>query len=495
MARKTNHISILQADGHAISMLRCRVAGKKPVDLVWARQAGVWQTPESLSEAFVNFVREKRIADDDVYLILPRYEVTTRFLTLPSHDLNEIAGMVRFSAEEYVPYSLDELIIDQCVLNPMDSGESHVLAALAHHETVDKQIALFKSAGLSPQKVFLSTACLTATARACSSEGPFAVINLTPGGVEITVFEKGLPVFSRGIVTTQDWEEICRNPDAGGGAGVLDTSGAEELAAELRGSLSAYRRESSEGLGADEVYVACAYADVTALCASLSERTGKNCRPAAYALSALDTTNANLPGIPIDYIGALIEITENVPATPDLLPRSETEARRLEGAKRLALRAAFFAVLILAGLAGLFYQAVYQKTGIIRELESRIAAIEPNARGITEKREALSILSRQVDRTGSIIEQLARLVDSAPDGRVNFVRLSLRRGEGVVLWGRAKTVSDVAQFAQNIRSRADQHLTFFAQARSLYENQTMERNESVFSYQIDVPVVEDEDAL
>ncbi len=92
-----------------------------------------------------------------------------------------------------------------------------------------------------------------------------------------------------------------------------------------------------------------------------------------------------------------------------------------------------------------------------------------------------------------MVEQLAHLVAAAPEDRLNFTRLSLRRNEGIDLWGRAKTVNDVAQFTQNIRNMAEAHLHFFARARSLYEQQTMERNESVFTYQVEVSALEDED--
>lgn len=495
MARKTPYISIIQVDSRMLAVLRCKLAGKKVVEISWLRRAGDWPTQEALSEAFRDFVSEHHLEEDSVFLLLPRFDVTTRFLTLPSHDMTEIAGMVRFSAEEYVPYALDEMVIDQCILNPLESGESHVLAALAHHDVVDRQIALFSAAGLSPERVLLSTACLTAIVDACKSQGPFALVNLNSGGIEITVFEKGMPVFSRGIVTVQDWEAVAENPDAADGTGVLDTSGAEELASELRGSLAAYRRESADGLGAEDVYVACAYANVDQLCASLSERTGRECLPANFALAALEADGGDLPGIPVDFIGALREISGSAPLSLNLLPVKETEARRLKGAKRLTLRALMFILLILLALGGLYFQGVYQRTRLVRELQARVAQIEPNAQGIAEKREALNILRRQVDRKGSIVEQIARIVESAPEGQVNFSRISLERNEGISLWGRAKAVSDVARFTQNIRNNAESHLAFFARARSLYEQQTVERDVPVFAYQIEVSALEEEDDI
>ncbi|MFA7691680.1 MAG: pilus assembly protein PilM [Candidatus Hydrogenedentes bacterium] len=492
MARKSAYTSIFLLDARGIAVLRAKLVGGKVSEVAWHQREGEWADTESLSAALAEFVSEKELKDDSCYLILPRRDVTTRFLTLPSHDAEEIAGMVRFSAEEYVPYTVEELIIDQCVLNPLESGESKVLAALAHHEIVERHITLFSEAGLHAEKIFLSTACMMSLNTFAPPEGRFALVSLDVGGIEITVFEERMPVFSRGIVSAQDWAMLAEDPEHGRGSGLLDAGGTEELASELRGSLSAYRRESADGLGVDDIYVACPYAQMDKFCVALSEQTGKNCQPAAFALDLLDRAEAAaLPGIPLACIGALCEIMGKAPATLNLLPVSETKARRIQGMQRLALRGAVFALIICIVLGGLYFLAFQQRRQMIRELEARISVIEPNARGIAEKREALNILRRQVDRKGSILEQIARIVDAAPEGRVNFSRLSLHRNDGIGLWGRAKAVTDVAQFTQNIRSSADQYLEFFARARSLYEQQTMEQGTQVFAYQIEVSALEE----
>lgn len=496
MARKIPYITVVQIEGQAITVARFKMAAKNPVEASLRRITGPWQDLQAQEDALRRLADELHLREDRVALVLPRYDVTTRFLSLPSHLPEEVAGMVRFSAEEYVPYALDELIIDQCILKVQDSGESQALAALAHRDVVHKPLALLRQCGITPEKVLLSTACLAAAAAATPilSRDRHAVANLTAGGIEIIVMDGGLPVFSRGIITSQNWEATALDPDAGEGGGLIESSGAEELAGELRGSLAAFRRESPDGVGVDHIYLSCPYADVTRLCQSLSEKMGRDCKPADFALSLLQGAKTDMIGLPVEAVGALLDMTGAAKIAINLLPESESEARRIETIKKRILCGAAFAALILLALGGWYYQATAQRAALIRELEQRIARIEPNARGITEKREALNILSRQVDRKGSIIEQLAHLVEAAPADRLNFLRLTLRRGEGIELWGRAKEVNDVADFTQNIRNKAEGYLKFFAQARSLYEQQTMERDVSVFSYQIEALPPEEENA-
>ncbi len=495
MARKVEYISIMQLDAQSISALRFRVAGKLFAEPAYLRVVGDFAAPEAQAQALRDFIDEHQLRQDRVFVALPRYEVTTRMLTLPSHDDKEIAGMVRFSAEEYVPYTLDEVVIDQCILKTLDSGESEVLAALAHRDVVERHLSMLRETGLVPEQILLSTACIASAAIATHPPEPerYALVNLTAGGVEVTVISAGVLEFSRGIVMAQDWVEVARDPKAGSGMGVLDSGAVEELAAELRGSLAAYRRESVDGMGVDSIYVACAYADVNLLCQHLAETLGKTCAPANFALDLFEQPPETLPGIPLEAVGGALEARQRAQIRIHLLPEQESRARRLASTQRLVMRTAVCLAVIAATLGLYYYQAVAQRARMIDMLRQRITVIEPNARGITEKREQLNILRRQVDRKGSVVEQLAHLVAAAPDGRLNFTRLSLRRNEGIDLWGRAKTVNDVAQFTQNIRNMAEAHLHFFARARSLYEQQTMERNESVFTYQVEVSALEEED--
>ena len=159
--------------------------------------------------------------------------------------------MIRFSAEEYVPYPVDELIIQNAILRREPGGESKVLAVLAHRDVLKNHLAPLRKAGIIPQRVLLSTACLAnaVTAARPPAQGAYALANLSSSGLEILVFLGSKLLFGRGVASEQDWSK--RGADAAGAD--------EELAIEVRGSLSAYRRESEDGEGAENVYLASDY--------------------------------------------------------------------------------------------------------------------------------------------------------------------------------------------------------------------------------------------
>ena len=72
---------------------------------------------DALAAALKSLADERGLGGDRIVSVLPRHDLTTRILTLPTHDRAEIASMLRFSAEEFVPFSAAELIIDLSLIH------------------------------------------------------------------------------------------------------------------------------------------------------------------------------------------------------------------------------------------------------------------------------------------------------------------------------------------------------------------------------------------
>ena len=165
MSRKSPNISILQFGEHLIARLRVRRSGKGIDIIAYDVERGNWPAKDgSLDEALKDFAARHNLAEDHVFSIIARHEMTARILELPSQDPAEIAGMIRLSAEEYVPFPADELLIDQCILQKLPDGRSKVLAVFAHQDVVNAHVKTLHHAQLEPEQIFLSTACLAAIA-------------------------------------------------------------------------------------------------------------------------------------------------------------------------------------------------------------------------------------------------------------------------------------------------------------------------------------------
>lgn len=488
MARKSKNISVLQVDPQCISRLQARKTPKGLEVLRHDLRRGPWFAEDgTLEQALQQAADEWGLRDDMVCTILPRHDITTRILTLPTHSPEEAGNMVRLSAEEYVPFTVDELIIDQCILEKMPNGEASVLAVLAHRDVVESHLALLRKASIEPARIQLSTACLASAAATALTDNtaPAAIVSLGSGGIEALVTARGRPRYGRAIATVQDW--TLAGPDAG--------AAVDELAVEVRGSLAAHRRESEDGSDVDQVYLCSDWSDVRPALAALAPEIGRDCLPASDLVDRIVTKGAELlTGAPLTALGAALEAMERSAFHINLLPVSVARARKLEGAKVSFLIGAGLVAATVLALGGLYYQASFQRLNLIQDLERQSAAVAPMAKGVAAKQQQLQILRQQVDRTGTILELLAAIFGIAPSSRVSLTRLTFQREEGINLWGNALSVDDVQELAESLRNAAQSGLKQFAQARSIYWQEGNERGQPVYEYQVYIPFTEDDDA-
>lgn len=490
MARKSNHISILHFDERLISRLRVRRTDSGVEVLSLDQERGTWSVQDGTLEAALrSFADKHALADDAVFTILPRHDITTRILQLPSHDPKEIASMVRFSAEDYVPYTTEELLLDQCLLHGLTSGESLVLAAFAHREVVDAHMRLLNAAGVVPEHVYLSTACIASGAIAARPpvEQPFAVVNLASGGIEALVFdEQGRLVFGRAVAAAHDW---TRSPEQNADA-------IDELAVEVRATLSAFRRESAEGLEVDQVYLCSDFAGTAATAAALEAELARNCAAAEFSRALIRGAVTEFEAIPVMALGAALLAQGRGKVIIDLVPEAVTQDRQIAEVKRRALRLGGVAALVLVGVVGVFYQQVQQREAYRAELDRRLQSLNSKSGGVIEKREQLQILRQELRPDGSVLEYLANACKSVPKEGLNITEFNYDRLAGVDIKGRAMSLDLIDAFGQALRDIGKQTpLSQFSRAKRMYENQNIpERDKRVWEYHYTVPfeIVEDQ---
>lgn len=480
MAHTNNHIFILQAEPCLLSLLVCKRTAEGVEPLSWTCERGDWAVESgALGEALKDFAAAHVPAGASVYTVVPRHEITTRIIALPTSDPAEIASMIRLSAEEYVPYSQQELVLDQTVLAKFRDGTVRVLAAFAHRDVVEGHVALLRQAGLEPERIFLSTACLASavTASRMGTASRFAVANLGASGLEVAVFGDMGMEYGRAVSTRQDWSlESERAAEA-----------IEEFAIEVRASLSAHRRESEDGLGAEAVYVTSDWADVAALCESAAHELGLEVIPAPFIVKAADGSS-----VPPALIGGALSAQGRGAAVISLVPKSLRDRRAQAAARRKAMKAGALAGAVVLAAAAVFGQAVWQRQSYLSELRGQAALIAPEAQSTLIKQRQLSILSRQVEGSRSALELMAKISGIAPSG-CNISRFDYRRDRGIVIEGRALSGADAARFAEVIRDAADEDYAVLAGASMTNTAAVREQNATVYQYTIDIPF-EDADA-
>ena len=177
---------------------RCAI---EPLERGWIVDGNIEKFDE-VAEAVRRVVKKSGTRTKNVALALPPSAVITKRIILPGGltDL-ELEVQVESEANQYIPFSLDEVSLDFCVIGPSanSTGDVDVLIAASRKEKVQDRQGLAEAAGLKPVVVDVeSYASRLATSR---------LIHALPNhgaGMLVAVFEVGAFTTSMQVMRGED---------------------------------------------------------------------------------------------------------------------------------------------------------------------------------------------------------------------------------------------------------------------------------------------------
>ncbi|MES2938380.1 MAG: pilus assembly protein PilM [Pseudomonadota bacterium] len=135
-------------DGNLI-LERCAI---EPLERGWITDGNVEKFDE-VAEAMRRVVKKSGSRTKNVAMALPASAVITKKIILPGGlSEQELEVQVESEANQYIPFSLDEVSLDFCVVGPSPSsaGDVEVLIAASRREKVQDRQGLAEAAGLKP---------------------------------------------------------------------------------------------------------------------------------------------------------------------------------------------------------------------------------------------------------------------------------------------------------------------------------------------------------
>lgn len=140
----------LNRDGAGNLVLeRCAI---EPLDRGWITDGNVEKFDE-VAEAVRRVVKKSGTRTKNVAMALPPSAVITKKIILPGGmSEQELEIQVESEANQYIPFSLDEVSLDFCVVGPSttSAGDVEVLIAASRKEKVQDRQGLAEAAGLKP---------------------------------------------------------------------------------------------------------------------------------------------------------------------------------------------------------------------------------------------------------------------------------------------------------------------------------------------------------
>ena len=129
--------------------------------------------------------------------------VIVRYIEMPPMKNEELRGAIKFEAEKYIPFDMNDSIIDCAALDKTSAGSQRVLLVAAKKNDVDNLLGLFKDLGIEINAIDIdSFAFLNSFQRLkmeAGTENAYALLNTGARFSNMNIVTKGNVYFTRDI--------------------------------------------------------------------------------------------------------------------------------------------------------------------------------------------------------------------------------------------------------------------------------------------------------
>ncbi|MBB6097709.1 type IV pilus assembly protein PilM [Deinobacterium chartae] len=148
----TSAIKIVELRPGSPPVLVQAVSAPTPVG---SMQDGTVVEPQAVAQAIKDLMAQHRIAGRYAVTTIANQSAITRNISVPKMDRKELDEAIKWEAERYIPYPIEDVVLDYDLLdNPADltdeAAQMELVIAAAPHETISRQVEVIKLAGLEP---------------------------------------------------------------------------------------------------------------------------------------------------------------------------------------------------------------------------------------------------------------------------------------------------------------------------------------------------------
>ena len=180
------------------------------------------------SAAIVDTVREAiengKIRSKNVSAAVSGHSVIVKKVSLPAMTRDELDEQIRWEAEQYIPFDVNEVNLDFQILDAANEGDGggqmEVLLVAAKKDLIDDYVQVITEAGLVPTVIDVAAFAVENAFEANYDVTPdeiVALVNIGAQVVNINILSRGYPAFTRDITTAgnQYTEEIQKTLSVG----------------------------------------------------------------------------------------------------------------------------------------------------------------------------------------------------------------------------------------------------------------------------------------
>jgi type IV pilus assembly protein PilM len=175
---------------------------------------GAFLNSGAIVDAIREAVEKAKIKTKHVAAAVSGHSVIVKRVSLPAMTREELDEQIRWEAEQYIPFDVNEVNLDFQILDDEGGeGQMDVLLVAAKKDLIDDYVQVIGEAGLTPAVVDVAAFAVENSYEANYDVEPdqvVALVNIGAQVVNINVIANGIPTFTRDITTAgnQYTEEI-----------------------------------------------------------------------------------------------------------------------------------------------------------------------------------------------------------------------------------------------------------------------------------------------
>ena len=175
---------------------------------------GAFLNSGAIADAIREAVENGKIRTKHVAAAVCGHSVIVKKVNLPAMTRDELDEQIRWEAEQYIPFDVNEVNLDFQILETEDGeGQMEVLLVAAKKDLIDDYVQVITEAGLIPAAIDVAAFAVENAFEANYDVNPeevVALVNIGAQVVNINVMTGGAPAFTRDITTAgnQYTEEI-----------------------------------------------------------------------------------------------------------------------------------------------------------------------------------------------------------------------------------------------------------------------------------------------
>jgi type IV pilus assembly protein PilM len=155
-----------------------------------------------LTDSLKELIRKANIKTKDAVIgIAGHSSVIIKRISLPEMSEEELTESIKFEAEQYVPFDIEDVILDFQILGAKEeAGQMDVILVAVKKDVVNEYISVVKEAGLNPVVVDVNSFALENIYEVnyeIEHDKHVAIVNIGANTININILKGGISVFTR----------------------------------------------------------------------------------------------------------------------------------------------------------------------------------------------------------------------------------------------------------------------------------------------------------